>query len=255
MPKVMVGSVFCDHPRSSEWYRLQIAALQRTTYFSHVVYSQDGGDFKKSLVLPIQERGPYIPDPEIPYRQHGSENHVFGLNIILDYFRGTDSEYFLILDSDCFPVINNWCDKLIRSMGKFNVAAAVRYENLEVHAHPSAFFFKRSALDNLSFKIRKMTTITGDNYWDTAANVDAFFPMVRTNNTNWHRLLYGVYWDLFYHHGAGSRNMCFRSYASGYYDNSKPHDEIESKVYESLIKSPQTVIDKLIGSRPFITLL
>lgn len=165
---------------------------------NHVVYPNCSGElFVDSIVLKRTGTGT------------GQQGHIEGLNELLSYFKTVNSEYYLILDSDCFPIHKDWCNKLINT--EKDVAAIIRYENLDCFAHPSAFFFKRSVLNKLEFSFQDCTNIIGYNFKEVTSNIQDFFPLIRTNYYNPHPIMFGVYWNIFYHHGAGSRRrLLFR---------------------------------------------
>lgn len=250
MSRVIVGSVFCNHPRLDDWYKLQLNFLNQTTNFTHVVFSDANYNFNHSYVLPQKTK-----INESNHSLKGSQAHVFGLNAILDFFRTTNEQYFLILDSDCFPIRKNWLEDLLESHENYDIFAPARYENLETHAHPSAFLFKKSALNNLKFDIMRMNSIHGKVYYDTASNCQTFFPMIRSNKKNLHPILYGLYFDTFYHHGAGSRNLCFRSFKMNYYKEQKYNYTSEYENFKFLINNPKKFISSLSYTKQEINFL
>lgn len=239
---LLVGSVFLDHPRSGTWFRLQQKYLRRTVQdFKHVVYlnGTETSIYEASLVGTNKDR------------RAGSEEHVYGLNALLEYFKGQDFDYYLLLDSDCFPFRKGWQASLIQSMaaGGFEIAAPVRFENLDTFAHPSAFFFSRKALEGLKFSVGRGTNLLGKSFDDSLSNADKFFPLLRTNKLNHHPILCGVYWNTFYHHGAGSRSLAFRSVDMGYY-NGMSEDAMrrtEQGLYEQLNNHTDWFLENISG--------
>lgn len=226
MSKVLIGSVYSDSPRSLTWYKLQIEWLNKTTDFEHVVYPNCDLNFNSSIVLP---RG----------FQQGQLAHIEGLNSLVNFFKTTDYENFLLLDSDCFP-IRKWTEELLFSMKGYSVAAIVRQENLDTFAHPAAFFFTRDILDKIEFGLNLQYNMIGQKFYETSSNIKEFWPLIRTNKINYHHILYGVYWDTFYHHGAGSRDLKFRCYEQGYYNKESVNwneQDIFQGLSEEFIKS------------------
>jgi hypothetical protein len=71
----------------------------------------------------------------------------------------------------------------------------------------------------------------------------------RTNRYNVHPILAGVYYDMFYHHGAGSRRAYLRPMmSSGYYDHLVPdHLDQEESLFQELAKDPVAFIARLRG--------
>lgn len=246
MEKIIVGSVFLENSRIDSLYKLQTRFIRKTTSnFKHVVCTNSNYSFSDSVV---------IKNDSVPAEKDflGSRHHTMNLNFLLDYFKNSEAELFLILDSDCFPVKNGWMDILLSSMGDFLVAAPVRFENLETHAHPCAFFFRRRALDYLKFEVSELKSLTGTTFKDTCSNAREFFPLVRTNKFNPHPVFFGIYWDIFYHHGAASRyglgRTRIRSCDVGYYDPKKAlSDEENHMFFENLLDNPNSFIMNIKG--------
>lgn len=238
--KILVGSIFSHHERSSDWYNLQINFLKKTTNFVHVVHSNNCNiDFHSSTVVSKGENKD----------TWGSVNHVYGLNKLLDYFKTQDYEYYLILDCDCFPIVS-WVDKLLEKMNGFEIASIVRTENLDLFAHPSMTFFKKSALDYLKFDIFKNANLLGNVTADTSINAK-FFPLLRTNKVNLHPILCGIYFNLFYHHGGSvaAITAAYHGQASRYYSYDKNDEQIisDNSLDKLLSKNCLNFLDMLCG--------
>lgn len=232
--------MYLDHSRSLDWYKLQIKYLHRTTEnFDHVVYVNGMNNFyNKSTVLKIDSS----PSKSI------LNSHIRGLNAIIDYFN-SHPEYsnLLLLDSDCFPIQNLWEHNLLKEMGDFDVAAAVRYEMLDTFAHPCVFYVMRQAAAGLKFGRLPQKNIVGVPFKDTSANVTTFFPLIRSNKVNHHPVLCGIYWNCFYHHGAGSRKLIFRSMC--YFKNNNNLQAMESGLFGELVKDSDKFLQNICYTR------
>ena len=97
--KLLVGSVFTDDsPIQQQWLDLQLKFLKATTEdFDHVTVlwkRQTSTFFSKTNVI----------EPQTKYTL--SEAHLKGFEYLVYYFteRMEEFEYFLILDSDAFPI-------------------------------------------------------------------------------------------------------------------------------------------------------
>lgn len=227
--KLLVGSVFLDHPRADTWYRLQLKFLRRTTTdFDHVVFLNGHAN--------VYNESRVIADPSPT--SIAQDGHVRGLNAIVQHFKQGDYDTLLLLDNDAFPIRCGWQSALLDAMGDHQVAAVMRYENLDTFAHPSAFFATRSAAERLVFGYFNQVNILGIPFRDTSSNVTSFFPLVRTNYKNPHPILCGIYGDTCYHHGAGSRSVDFRLFGCGYLKE-KPHvEQLERRLFASLVDDP-----------------
>lgn len=248
MQKILIGSVFSESMDSSRLYEIQIRFLKKTIgLFDHIVCTNSNYEFPYSEVL--RDKLEVSLD-----HMHASRSHSLGLNILLERFRHSDAEIFLLLDSDCFPIKNHWLDLLLESMEGFDVAAPVRFENLEIHAHPCVHLFKRCVLDKVEFRVSELRSIKGNIFWDTNSNVDEFFPLIRTNVINMHPLFFGIYWDMFYHHGAGTRSSnsnpssSFRAEDLSYYKNAMSYLEYR-KFSDHFLSNPISFIMKLRGKQ------
>ena len=237
---LLVGSVYMDHPRSKSWYDLQVRYLSRTTIdYTHMVYVNGNDNFYKWSTLLKLDRSPF------PVEYGGQHAHIRGLNAIIDHFnQNPQYDNLLLLDSDCFPIVAGWQRSLVESMKDFNVAAVARYENLDTFAHPCAFYVKRAKAKELRFGVLPQTNIVGHQFSDTSSNVTEFFPLIRTNKLNYHPVLCGLYWNNFYHHGAGSRNLTFRLFYS-YFNESNNVSSMEAKLFEELVADPDMFMSKL----------
>lgn len=236
--KLLVGSVYIDHIRSKSWYDLQLKYLNKTTLgFKHVVCTSGKSNlYNESTVIKIENKP----------MQAG---HILGLNTLIKYFNNhLDFDYLLLLDSDCFPIQNQWNYNLVSAMGDFDVAAIARCENLDIFAHPCMFFVNRSASKYLKFDMIEHINLAGFSYKDTMSNITRFFPLIRSNLVNYHPVLFGVYWNCFYHHGAGSRNPLFR--LRYYYNETKNKDYslLENAKFEELVNDSDKFLGELINA-------
>jgi hypothetical protein len=222
--------------------------LLKTTYnFDHMVYLNGVDNFYiESQIIEVNSSPQISP-------QNG---HIRGLNFIVNYFNNhPEYDTLLLLDNDCFPFQKNWQDKLSK-IGNFKVAAAVRFENLDTFAHPCIFYVKKPAALTLKFDNFPQTNILGHQFNDVGSNVEKFFPLIRTNRINYHPILCGIYWDCFYHHGAGSRSTEFRVFHYQYLNQSSDIKSKEIKLFNRLIKNPNLFIAQLQEKKSFnITIL
>lgn len=274
MKKLLVGSVFInDSPIQEKWLDLQLKYLKATTEdFDHVVVlsqgkTSDNFSNKTNVLTPTEP-------------QFGeSEEHFNGLNLLHNYFieRKNDYENFLFLDADAFPFKNNWMQCLLMKMKEsprtcqntgmvlgvkakwknYDIAAALRCENLEKRLHASILFVKSYALQNFVFKLGIVgNDLTGnsecDIYIENYQNEmrDLALPLIRTNKTNVNHLACGIYFDMFYHHACGS-GRTFNLRAADFYmkDIMLPLQNV-SLFTDQLMQNPNQFIKNLAGWNP-----
>ena len=205
---LIVGSVFArDNQLQRQWLDLQLSFLKATTQdFDHVaiLYSEVESDYFSSRTETIRIT-PFTSDVS-------SVAHEIGLKFITRLFQSRRKVYdhFLILDSDAFPIRDNWQSILLNKMEHHSVAMPVRTEDLETRPHASILFAKDDILDDLNFKVGVSgNDLIGNVETDILAGRfqsrrDDVFTLIRSNQFNIHPVLFGIYYDCFYHHGCGS---------------------------------------------------
>jgi len=251
MKPLLVGSVFGPTVRNKVWLKLQQQFLKKTTdSFDYVAYLNNAD---RDLFSEVKVIG--YSTTEWKGNLHP---HANALNRILSYFRKHPYRYYLILDSDCFPVTRGWLNMLTSQMevGGWKIAAPIRTENLDLFPHPCAFFINGEAIHDLAidFKPKSIKNLLGWGAWDpgTAIPLEKCFPLLRSNVYNPHPLFAGIYHDLFYHHACGSRVPHSRLLRSGYLHYRIPqtaHARIEKDLYRGLIKNPSRFIKDLMRPR------
>jgi hypothetical protein len=174
------------------------------------------------------------------------------LRALLEFARSHPYAYYLILDSDAFPVRRGWLPLLLQKMGARRFAAPVRYENLDTFPHPCALFIKGEAITDAfdfapSFQYRNLL---GEPALDLGSALprEHWFPLIRSNRCNVHPVLAAVYYDVFYHHGGGSRRVFLRSVMQGYYEHLVGDADAEEKqAFAALQQDPEGFIRRLRG--------
>lgn len=204
-----------------------------------------------------------------------SSIHIHSLNRLLSYFKGErhNYEYFLFLDGDAFPIRQHWFSDLTGTLMSWNrlAAAVLRCEALERRWHASVLLVHESALDLLRFSLdpveggnlaslQELDVGIGSMQTTMSAKV---FPLIRTNRYNLHPISYGVYYDMFYHHGFGGKRHVLQGkdikhpwfslrgessnqYSRPYIDRDYPWEQYNA----DLMKDPESFIGKLAGWSP-----
>jgi hypothetical protein len=127
-----------------------------------------------------------------------------------------DDDLLVFLDGDAFPVMP--LEPALRDMlGRAPLVAIRRDENGDLYPHPSfcattARFWKALGGD---WRRGKPWTLPDGGYVHSEVGArllrqlheggHQWTPLLRTNGRDLHPLLFGVYGDLIYHHGAGYR--------------------------------------------------
>lgn len=204
---------------SARWHTLQHYFLQKTTKnYEHAVYLNNLDDLDHCTII-----GRAHSD------QDSKLQHYIGLQKLLEYAKSGDYRGWLVLDCDCFPIHPAW-----ESILAARNAGIIRTENLDTFVHPSAVY----CVDGrLNFQISEQTNLLGEKFHELYACDTEFFPLLRSNRLNLHPLMAGVYFDLFYHHCAGSRSFFTRSCSY----HKIPFLDLETPLF----KSPDTFVAAL----------
>lgn len=244
---IYIVSVFSPNKLNEFWYSIQKKFIHANTTIGYVykVYL-NGCDI------------PGIHDNDVLVKtdfngkdfEHGSISTSVNHCNCLKYIKIDNKfKYFLLLDSDCFPVLYNWNQILINKMTQFGFdkASIIRPENLDIFPHPSAMFFCNNSFENYQPAILQNRNLIGIDHYDVSCDGD-FMPLLRTNRVNVHPICAGIYYDMFYHHGAGSRQPIFRSTDIDKYYDYDNHKEWASLALSKLMSNPDEFINYLKGA-------
>lgn len=256
--QTIIGSVFVEGERTKAWYELQMQFIRKTTNnFRHLVFL-NGTDFETSffdseIVGRCETSGLKIGETAKERQAAQKRNHWTGLSGILEAFNSFDADNYLILDCDCFPIQHNWVEILQNALShrskKF--VAPIRTENFDLFPHPSAVFFKRDILseDWFDFSSGETVSLLGKSVNECGGKlpIDCCLPLLRTNVLNLHPIFSGIYGDIFYHHGCGSRPRTSlpRGFCGTIAIGGVDHWAKEESLYQKLIASPETFVQSL----------
>ncbi len=200
--------VLTVHWQSDQWIDIQLEALRRHMGRPYRVYA-----FLNGIDITLQrEKFFYCSDEDI-------KSHAVKLNLLADMAcmaaEGPD-DWLVFLDGDAFPIgdVHSYVEP---RLAKFPLIAVRRDEHQgDVQPHPcfcltTVGFWKRIRGDwKAGFQWK---TVSGSMVTDVGGNllgqlqqagVD-WYPITRSNQYNLHPLMFGIYGDVIYHHGAGFR--------------------------------------------------
>jgi len=250
-PRLLITSIFAPSPWNRSWYTLQRKFIGATA----------DADVRHTVYLNGVTPELVGDDVALAGQSATNEGHSAALGAVIDMFRKSDRDYFLILDSDCFPIRANWFNVLTQQMGTLRkrFAAPVRVENLDLFPHPSAFFMTSDSVRDprLNFDLgHAAPNLIGDPVTDVGSGMAGLLPdllpLLRTNVRNLHPVGAAIYHHLFYHHGAGSREFRFRvthryDYYAHWWNTGRDADLGETLTRE-LFAAPEQFLDALTKS-------
>lgn len=195
------------HYRLKYWPKIQDHYLQKHTKSPFKVIAFTSTDIESSL-----------PTNWVKIRDSGIKSHSAKLNIAGDiaYQLANDDDILVFIDSDCFPIAN-WCDQISEQLDKESIAAVQRIENDgDQQPHPCFACMKAKTWKLIKGDWSmgyKWQNSKGDLVTDVGGNMLQFInkekiswhKIHRSNTFNPHPLFFGIYGDIIYHHGAGSR--------------------------------------------------
>jgi len=231
-PLILIGSVYNE--QSTKWLALQQEFLKTTaSKYEFVVYFNGTKPPEKVDILGINLQS-----------KDSRAEHLLGFNKILDYFKEEKRfSHCLILDSDAFPIKNEWDKILLKKIEPFGMACVIRFENLDTFPHPCVFFTDRKSVDNVNPRMSEQKNLLGRKFKEFNLDIkQPFFPLLKTNTYSPHPIISTIYYNLFYHHGFGSRNFYCRSvHVDNYYETK---NSVKS-LYDELIENPKLYIKRL----------
>jgi hypothetical protein len=143
----------------------------------------------------------------------GHMAHAAALDLLVD--RAEGAEFIVTLDTDAFPVSDSWLEQLTGSLRNGAALAGIYRDemapDIRPFIHVSGLCIRRETLLGLDVSFaRDKGQDTGQNITDALTGTGARLnPLLRSNRRNFHFLIGGLYGDLLYHHGAGSRYAKF----------------------------------------------
>jgi len=245
--KILIMTVYAPSDYNHYWYKLQKHFINKNTSIPY--------DFK---IITNNVDTKMFNSDEVVVTNNSNIGHPKGIRQIIDYMNANRNLYsgFLLLDSDSFPVRHGWhdiLDKQMQDLGK-DIAAPIRFENLDFFPHPCSVYMHENALSKIDFDYSVVKNLIGDEINEVGGNMlkklDNVMPLLRTNRVNLHPVAAGIYHHLFYHHGAGSRGFDFRVLKQYEYYNhwieNNDQPRFGDQLMKALVNDPDGFIDKLI---------
>jgi hypothetical protein len=163
-----------------------------------------------------------------------------------------ETEYVVTLDTDAFPVRDGWLENLIGRLERGASLAGVWRDEMapeiRPYVHPSCLAARRETLLELGVQFARAGggQDVGQNLTDAVVSAGGRVSGLRRSNArNVHFLLAGIYGDLVYHHGAGSRHANFWTSADAEAD-----EAVRVALRDAAFADLDALIDFLAGDLP-----
>ncbi len=228
--KLGIACVYFFADRDDWILDLQLDFIEKTTRgVDFTVYAA-----ANRLQEPLRQRlaaRSYVKIVDLPaYEKSGGPEHGHYLSELLKHAKSDGCSHLCTLDCDSFPMRDGWAQSLISGITPDQrVAAVFRSENKDSDLpHPCGTFLEASVLDDISIEfwpdedMRQSETFkrymaeTGQRFdtgigvgfalWQAGMN---WRHLTRSNKTDLHFIMAGIYGDIFFHLGASSRRPAF----------------------------------------------
>lgn len=129
-----------------------------------------------------------------------------------------ETEYVITLDTDAFPIRDGWLENLTGRLERgVSLAGVWRDEmapRIPPYIHPSCLAARRQTLLDLEVNFARKPGVhrvdVGQSITNAVVSSGGRLSRLRRSNArNMHFLMAGIYGDIVYHHGAGSRHAAF----------------------------------------------
>ncbi|MGE0077774.1 MAG: hypothetical protein AB7S48_07945 [Bacteroidales bacterium] len=158
------------------------------------------------------------------------KEHAIKLNLLaksIELMAESENDPIIFVDGDAFP-INEMDDFIRKTLDQYPITAIQRTENVgDIQPHPSfclttVGFWKKiqgdwkEGYEWITHQGTPRTDVGGNLLKILIDKKVPWKPLLRTNQLTQHPVMFGIYEDLIYHHGAGFRTPMSR------YDRLKP---------------------------------
>lgn len=204
-------------PEEWSWIRLcteRIRSCTRERDYRLYVWNNHPPDHPSSHWLRAQ--------PGVHLTQAGPDEtpahpHADPLQHLYMQARDDGAHFIVTLDSDAFPLRPGWLPALTGVLNDATVLSGVWRDELsraiEPYVHASCLCVRTTFVEQEGLRFDHIPAAKNGMVQDTLSHFTrtAFdlglevHPLRRSNRRNLHRLIGGIYGDLIYHHGAGSR--------------------------------------------------
>lgn len=164
-------------------------------------------------------------------------------------------KYVVILDTDAFPIRDGWLPNLIGRLKQGATLAGIWRDEMEhaitPYVHPSCIAVRRQTLVDLDVSFGVAQTGAPDVGHELTLEVQRrggeISRLRRSNARNGHFLIGGLYGDLVYHQGAGSRNARFWA-RTGADDEAAVNESIRIAFRDAAFSNAAVLVEYLAGN-------
>ncbi|OKH20157.1 hypothetical protein NIES593_19920 [Hydrococcus rivularis NIES-593] len=209
-------------PKQGKWIELCInKILEHTKWSNYHIYVWNN-NLEDTAVVNFLKSIPLVTLIQANPGESLAHVHAVPLQRLYELALQNRPKYIVAMDSDAHPIQDGWLTKLISSLDKEVVLAGVWRDELKKaitpYIHASCLCTTVDFIESNNLRLDFIAPNTKTEIHDTLSVLTEkakelnlkMFKLCRSNKNNFHRLMGGIYGDLIYHHGAGSRvNISF----------------------------------------------
>ncbi len=208
-----------EDPAEGKWLSLCLSKISRHTKWpNYKIYVWNNNTDDESVPKIVASTPHAVLFHSEPHEKM-KHAHAEPLQKLYGIARKDRVEYIITLDTDAFPLKDNWIRHLVEPLDDDTVISGVWRDELNTiapYVHPSCLctsvgFIEKNHLRFDDVDIDSDTKVdTLSRFSDIAAKSDRnLFKLCRSNKNQLHYYMGGIYGDLIYHQGAGSRKGVF----------------------------------------------
>ena len=278
----MIHILTC-HVYEDSWIDLQVDHFKKHTNLDYKIYSvydcvskEEFDNHKHKWNYAEQ-----LVEGEISLETPDPLNHPFKLHHLVDVMAqqaDLENDWLVFIDGDAWPVSDNWAEYAIEKASKHKVCSIKRLEN-DGECRPTPIFFMcrpKFWIENNLTWYPEGTFYIGDGgrkvkdvgckcmHQLNDLNVE-WYPLLRSNKKNYHKLWFGIYDDIIYHHSKGfsrdpakcqtqQRDAWYVSYIDmhtnpdlSFKEIGMKNKQLSDEWYTALIDNPESFYSKLRG--------
>jgi hypothetical protein len=205
-------------PEHGKWLQLCMAKIREHTRWPNYRVYVWNNNISDTTVADILRPYPNVTLVQARSDEFLEHPHADALQRLYELARQDHARYIVTLDSDAHPIRACWLTQLVSALDSQTVLSGIWRDELEaaikpyVHASCLCTTVEFIETNRLRFDYFEPNGEFGhdtlSSFTDKALEQGLrIHPLRRSNRNEAHRLIGGIYGDLIYHHGAGSRDL------------------------------------------------
>lgn len=204
------------NPQEGKWLGLCLEKIMKHTKWPNYRIYIWNNNIEDSFVPQLVKRNPDTKLFQTNPMKRLDHVHAVPLQKLYKIARKDHVKYVVAFDTDAFPIRDNWLTYLIEQLNKGASISGVWRDELKKYVapyiHASCLCTSVDFVERYRLRFDKVDIESGEKmdtlgYFTEIAeqNKKKLFKLQRSNINQLHYIMGGIYGNLIYHHGAGSR--------------------------------------------------